>query len=655
MRIERLLVKNYRQYKNLDISFKNSKANDLHIVIGKNGMGKTTLLNAINWCLYDEEPHSAESSQKLPLLNINSIDKSNIHDKHEVSVELWVSTHDGLIVTFKRTQLFKIHGEKKLPIPQSNEFKVYRSDENGNTNTIEGYDAERWAETFVPSAIREFFFFDGERLDNYFKDVKSQNVKNQIFILSHIHILESMEKRVEQIFKELRRDAGKLNPEIDKKREQLEFKQEKLKKTGIKIKEIKKQIQLADDLIKDYENKLKDLPDAAKLEKDRQSLKLRRDKITSLKNDKEKERRSYLLDQSRKVLLWPAIKKSLEIIDEKKKNREIPPTIDKGLLERIIEKENCDVCGRHLDPESKNRVEKLLDTVKLSSKVVGLLHSMENPLINSQEKLESFRSKRKEIQKQIKLYNDDLQDISSEISEIDQKLSGYDVKNIKTWHKDRLLLEEQNKDNRISLGSANEQKKNLELEVKQLKDEYTKSLGKENKAIELKNQLEFCEKALKSIKMTKKDIMNETKTKIESETKDIFFDLLWKTETFKDVKIDENYNINLIHSKGYNCLGSVSAAERELLALSFTLALHRISGFDSPILIDTPVARVSDDHRENFANIFLDVSKNKQIILLFTPAEYSEEISDNLEDKINAKYEINLLADESEANIEVLT
>ena len=106
--------------------------------------------------------------------------------------------------------------------------------------------------------------------------------------------------------------------------------------------------------------------------------------------------------------------------------------------------------------------------------------------------------------------------------------------------------------------------------------------------------------------------------------------------------------------KGLNCLGSISAAERELLALSFTLALHKISGFDSPISIDTPVARVSDDHRENFANIFLEVSKNKQVILLFTPAEYSEEISNVLEEKINSKYMINLLADESETSIEVL-
>ena len=67
-------------------------------------------------------------------------------------------------------------------------------------------------------------FFDGERLDNYFKEVKGQNVKNQIFILSHIHILESMEKRIDQIFKELRRKAGNLTLKLIKKRK-LEEKQ----------------------------------------------------------------------------------------------------------------------------------------------------------------------------------------------------------------------------------------------------------------------------------------------------------------------------------------------------------------------------------------------------------------------------------------------
>ena len=654
MRIERLKIKNYRQYKDFDISLKNDENNDLQILIGKNGTGKTTLLNSINWCLYNEEPHSAESSQKLPILNISSIEESNINDKLEVLVELWVSTNEGRNVTFKRNEIFKIHGDKKIPITQSNELKVNYQDENGNTNILEDDEAQKMAEKFVPSEIKEFFFFDGERLDNYFKDVKGQNIKNQIFILSHIYILENMENRIDQIFKELRRESKKLNPEIEKIGDQLESEQEKLKNSESKIENLNEQIKLANKIIKDYENKLKDLPDASKLEKERQRLKSKLEKINSLNNDKETERKNFILEYGKTIMLWPAIKKSLQIIDEKKKNREIPPTIDKGLLERIIETDNCDVCGRHLDIDSKKRVEELLSTIKLSSEVVGLLHSMENPLTNIETKLQNFGTKRTEIQKQLKIYKDEIKEINEDINKLDKKLSGYNVKKIKNWHNQRLKFEEINKNDIMTLGSVKEQKKMQEHNIKLLTEKYNESLGKENKAKVVKNQISFCEKALSSIKKTKNDIMNETKAKIQFETNKIFFDLIWKKETFKDVEIDDNYNINLIHSKGYNCLGSISAAERELLALSFTLALHRISGFDSPILIDTPVARVSDDHRENFANIFLEVSKNKQVILLFTPAEYSEEISNILEEKINSKYEINLLADESETNIEVL-
>lgn len=50
-------------------------------------------------------------------------------------------------------------------------------------------------------------------------------------------------------------------------------------------------------------------------------------------------------------------------------------------------------------------------------------------------------------------------------------------------------------------------------------------------------------------------------------------------------------------------------------------------GFDSPLVVDTPVSRVSDVNRTRFANVLKNVSKNKQLILLFTPSEYSSEIA----------------------------
>ena len=56
------------------------------------------------------------------------------------------------------------------------------------------------------------------------------------------------------------------------------------------------------------------------------------------------------------------------------------------------------------------------------------------------------------------------------------------------------------------------------------------------------------------------------------------------------------------------------------------MALHEVSGFNSLLFIDTPVARVSDLNRINFAEVLRDVSMGKQIIMTFTPDEYSTEI-----------------------------
>jgi len=81
--------------------------------------------------------------------------------------------------------------------------------------------------------------------------------------------------------------------------------------------------------------------------------------------------------------------------------------------------------------------------------------------------------------------------------------------------------------------------------------------------------------------------------------------------------------------------------------------LHKLSGFEAPLLLDTPVARVSKA-RENLGKVFLDVSSNKQIILLFTPAEYSEDISKILDTKASSRYNLRLSSDEKELKVEVL-
>lgn len=656
MRVERIILKNFRQYRNLELKFAKDKTNDLHLIIGDNGMGKTTLLNAINWCLYGEEPHSSEKSSKLPLINLNSIENNN-NDFVDVVVELWITDYLNDYMILQRKQSFRIDKRRKLPIPQNNEFLVTIHDSKGNSKILEDDDAEIAAQHFVPSAIREFFFFDGERLDTFFEKKegdKINKIKNHIFILSHIYLLDNMESRLNKMRNEFRRSAGKLNPKIDDKRKELDIAKTKLENLKNDLNSTKHQIGLANREIQGYEEKLKNSSDATTLDSRRKTHIKNKDKLMINLDEKIKLKKAFLRDSAKIIYLWPAIKNSIICIDDKKRKNEIPPTIDKSLLEKILMDNHCDICGRHLQDKSRIRVENLLKNVNLSTEIVRELHSMENPLINYKEKVLNFMEIRKNLQKDIQYYENQIKAEEDEIQTLNKQLSGINVDQISEWHEERLKLENANKTNYIKMGSLKTQIASMKNHIQKLKEEEKKLVSQEDKAVQLKQKLAFTEAALSVIEKTKDTIMIETKKFIESETRRIFFSLLWKTATFKNVTIDDDYNINLIHSSGFDCLGTASAAERELLALSFTLALHNVSGFDSPILIDTPVARVSGKHRENFAKIFLKVSENKQIILLFTPAEYSDDIKNIFRDTIIEEYQINMVSDEKEAKIEVL-
>ena len=88
-------------------------------------------------------------------------------------------------------------------------------------------------------------------------------------------------------------------------------------------------------------------------------------------------------------------------------------------------------------------------------------------------------------------------------------------------------------------------------------------------------------------------------------------------------------------------LGSLSAGETEVLAFSFLSALSSISGFEFPVIIDTLFGRISKKTRINFTQILPTVMKDKQIIILVTDTEFTEDLAKILKPNISKYYRIN--------------
>ena len=89
MIIESLELKNYRQYRDQKITFALGEANKrITVIQGANGAGKTNILNAITWCLFNEERHLGDAHRGLPLINNICLNDLELEQVCHVKVEL---------------------------------------------------------------------------------------------------------------------------------------------------------------------------------------------------------------------------------------------------------------------------------------------------------------------------------------------------------------------------------------------------------------------------------------------------------------------------------------------------------------------------------------------------------------------------------------
>ena len=104
MIIESIKIENFRQYKGpIDLKFSLDKNKNFTIIRGTNGAGKTNLLNAITWCLYDDELHKPDKVSGGPIYNLITKNKMGPNDEFYVKVELSMLDEYENRVIFRRS------------------------------------------------------------------------------------------------------------------------------------------------------------------------------------------------------------------------------------------------------------------------------------------------------------------------------------------------------------------------------------------------------------------------------------------------------------------------------------------------------------------------------------------------------------------------
>lgn len=636
MRIESIEIRNFRQFRNLTFKFPhNNGENDLHIIFANNGVGKTNVLNAITWCLYDTEMHLGDRSTALELLNTQRVQELRQHMPvggnaiGDTTVIILFSSDDASEkIRFQRVGKFNVTSDTVVPI--GTEFSIMHF-ADGEWNSIEAEEETlSLVKKNVPEEIHEYIFFDGEHLESYFKAGQFENIKNGIEELTQAKIIEKAEIAFNKYLKEI------LNPQIANSsikdistaQKELDKIQEAIDVAVAYIDTLKTQINNCDDKIAEL-----DIIISGHVHVSEKTSRLKEVDalIESLKVEitkKKAEMMVFAREYVQYFALYPAIKNLYTYIQEQDKHGKLPPRIDKFLLKSIEEHKHCLVCDQDLSDHSFNFIQELRKELEVSSETSALLNKSVVVLRQYLDKLSLYRTKREALmadEKSLrKQYNDYLEE--------EKQLNTY-LMNIPNTEAITKAIEDK-KELRKKRDEIVAKKGVEEAHKKELDDQYykqskiLKTLIEKNKQLETVNkQAEYCKKCRNILKETRLDLLEESRREMEQETFDTFTRLLWKKDAFSKVEILEDYTFRLLDNYGSQTLGSCSAAERALLALSFTLALQKVSMHDSLLFIDTPIGRVDQDNRLNFVNTLCEIAKGKQVILTFTPVEYDDQVA----------------------------
>ena len=212
MILQTLILKNFRQFKGLQqIEFAMDNNQNVTVIFGENGRGKTGIFRAIMFCLYGDQKLSQDeevSQKELYLVNSAVIQeaKGNPVDAH---VELRFA-HKDEQYTVKRSLLGMLDGNQRLE--QIEGVLLSHIKESGNAdNYTDPDDIKRIINGILDKNVREYFLFDGEKIQRLTLASKGQRteIAKGIKNLLNVDSLEKAIKATQKLKKELNNEITK--------------------------------------------------------------------------------------------------------------------------------------------------------------------------------------------------------------------------------------------------------------------------------------------------------------------------------------------------------------------------------------------------------------------------------------------------------------
>ncbi len=658
MYLTKVILKDYGVYQGRnEFDFTCSQEKPIILVGGTNGAGKTTLFESIMLCLYGIQTLGKRVTKKtyekfLAKKIHRYLGSATSADFASIIVEFQFF-HDGKITEYQVDRTWRNEDGKILE-----QLSIKKKD-NANSDfksldTIEESYWQSFVEELIPRGIAKLFFFDGEKIvemaDESNEDIAIKSSFNSLLGLDLVEQLRSdlqinlmrnltgNEKHLELEFERLSQEKRKMEEKTENLKEKNALKESRLDEIRGEISELESQITRL----------------GGEFAENREKLKL--DKASNLLKIETISKRIHELCSD--VLPFSLIPKQLEEIKEQinQDQQVIKQKFAKDILYNNFKNVSLKIKSENFWNEfDLNGTTK----EKLTSKVLSILNSSKDDSSKQKELFHFSSMQSSKILEIIEKANDSI------LSKLEKETRDYQKVNERQDVIDTALVNAP-KDDEIGplISKLNEKHSlvgGLQAEIDHIDQEIAGQISLiRHKNVEIRDivsQRYKNKKSQQKADLTEKvqtvldEYVEKLKTRkihlLEDYLLEAIHTLMHKQNFIDKVSIDKDTFQITLYRKNDDPMPKdlLSKGEQQMFATAVLWALAKTSGKPLPFMIDTPLARLDEEHRINLLDKFFPIASH-QVVIFSTDSEIDHEKYVQLLPFVTRAYSMQFLPEE---------
>lgn len=650
MNLISLRMHNFRQFLGTtpEIQFASGTKN-VTVLFGTNGAGKTAMLNAFTWTLYD-------TTTRGFLFPGQIVNKAALRQaKPGDTIDAWVEIkfdHLG-----KKYVLRKTHSV----IRTQNEAEVINRDSDTKGLQWAGEDGQWRTESSIsdvigrilPIDLHTYFFFDGERIERLVQPTKEEqaDISNATRKLLGIEILERASRHLSNAKRSLEKELEAIgDPEtvkLLKEKTEIEI---VIHGHAVRASELNRNLEGHHARKDELEKRLRELHEVKSVQERRDQLNRDSEARKTALFQTGQNLSNLISSRGYSVFIEPASVSYRSLIDGLRQRGELPAGIKRQFVDDLLHDALC-ICDRSLRedvaPDARSAVERwkgragLADVEEKAIRMGGEVKQLEIGIEEFWKLLDQYEQKRTADRQELARVEEELEGISEKLrNSPKEEISGLEEALKKTQRAMEADVLEQ--------ATANAAIKQQQHRLTEIEHEIARHQGNEARQQLAQRRVNAAYESLSRIEESRARFETMHRAALLKKVRHLF-DIVSYTPYVPD--ITDGYALRLLESAGGAPLPvAASQGESQILSLCFIGAMidlareyhsrkEKLPGPNSsvyPLVMDSPFGSLGPTYRHQVADHISVLAD--QVVIMVTNTQWRGEVEESLKGRIGNSY-----------------